>query len=103
MRSCVSWTMCLLLGCSALVPMACYQPRVSDDPGEKTTEPGPAERAAANPGPIPRIWFEDMAGASGVHFRHIDGATDMHYVAETVGAGVAWIDFDQDGYLDLFL
>jgi hypothetical protein len=109
MRSRVSWPTYLLLGCAAVLgPVACNQPRVSDGTGKGATGPGPTANGRHEPAGAavpcrPRIWFEDVAELSGVRFRHIDGATDMHYVAETMGSGVAWIDFDQDGYLDLFL
>jgi hypothetical protein len=50
-----------------------------------------------------RIHFRDLARVAGITFEHIDGRTDMHYVPEIMGGGAAWIDYDQDGYLDLFL
>jgi hypothetical protein len=64
---------------------------------------GPLATKAAPPEPSIRIHFSDLASASGIPFRHIDGRTPMHYLSETVGSGVAWLDYDQDGYLDLFL
>jgi hypothetical protein len=45
-----------------------------------------------------------VTGASGVDFRHFDGRTRMQYVMEqTAGAGVAWLDYDRDGRMDLLL
>jgi hypothetical protein len=49
---------------------------------------------------LPR--FEDVAERAGVTFRHFDPATPRHLMPETMGSGVAWIDFDADGWLDLF-
>jgi hypothetical protein len=50
-----------------------------------------------------RIRFEELAKTAGINFEHNDGRSPMHYLPEVMGGGVAWIDFDQDGYLDLFL
>lgn len=49
---------------------------------------------------LPR--FEDVAARAGVAFRHFDPATPRHLMPETMGSGIAWIDFDADGWLDLF-
>ncbi|MEE8524047.1 MAG: CRTAC1 family protein [Thermoanaerobaculia bacterium] len=44
-----------------------------------------------------------MAEAVGVDFVHDRGGTgDKHY-PETMGSGVAWLDFDGDGWWDLYL
>jgi enediyne biosynthesis protein E4 len=60
--------------------------------------------AQADDAPPPvRILFRDLAKTAGIHFQHFHGTTDMHYVPEIMGGGAAWIDYDQDGYLDLFL
>jgi hypothetical protein len=53
--------------------------------------------------PQTRIHFRDLAKSAGITFQHFDSKTDMHYVPEIMGGGAAWIDYDQDGYLDLFL
>src|SRR5437879_2628117 len=47
-------------------------------------------------------WFEDVTGASGIDFQHFDASTDLDMVPERMGSGVAWIDYDNDGWLDLF-
>jgi hypothetical protein len=58
---------------------------------------------AAEPGPSPGLpWFEEVAGASGIDFRHFDCSTPMNYIQEVLGSGLAWIDYDNDGWPDLF-
>ncbi len=48
-------------------------------------------------------WFENIVESSGVKFRHFDPASEFFHIVETVGSGVAWIDYDGDGLLDLLL
>lgn len=57
-----------------------------------------AQARAAGP-----IRFEDVASVSGVDFRFDDGARGKHDLPEIMGGGVALIDADGDGRLDLFL
>ncbi|MEQ8767032.1 MAG: CRTAC1 family protein [Planctomycetota bacterium] len=47
-------------------------------------------------------WFEDVAAESGLDFRHHNGFTGYRYLPETMGGGVAWLDFDGDGWLDAY-
>jgi enediyne biosynthesis protein E4 len=46
--------------------------------------------------------FTDITAASGVKFRHENGAFGKKYLPETMGAGVAIFDADGDGWQDLF-
>ncbi len=50
-----------------------------------------------------RAKFVDVTAALGVHFQYIASHTPKHYLPETMGAGVALFDYDNDGRLDLFL
>ncbi len=49
------------------------------------------------------IRFEDVSAAAGVSFRHHHGGTERRHLPQTMGAGVAWLDYDQDGRADLYL
>lgn len=49
-----------------------------------------------------QVWFEDATTDSGITFRHFDPATPVHLIQETMGSGLAWIDYDADGWPDLF-
>ncbi len=48
------------------------------------------------------ITFVDRAEQAGIGFRHVSGATEEKYLIETMGGGVALLDYDGDGLLDLF-
>jgi hypothetical protein len=48
-------------------------------------------------------WFENVVDASGITFRHFDPATPMRYIQETLGSGLGWIDYNNDGWPDLFV
>ncbi len=49
------------------------------------------------------VSFADMTAASGIAFRHVNGAFGKKYLPETVGSGCAFLDFDNDGWQDVLL
>ena len=49
------------------------------------------------------VSFVDVTRKSGIRFQHFNGRTDMDYIMETMGSGLGWLDYDQDGLMDLFL
>ena len=48
------------------------------------------------------LHFQDRSGASGIDFRHHASPTPEKHLIETMGGGVALLDFDNDGFLDIF-
>jgi hypothetical protein len=54
------------------------------------------------PAGIP-VRFVDIARAAGIDFQQDATATDEKYYLETMGTGLGWIDYDQDGLMDLYL
>ncbi len=63
--------------------------------------PGPRE-AAAPPPPEPPIFTEEAA-ERGLDFVHFNGMSGELYIAEVMGSGVALVDVDDDGDLDVYL
>ena len=53
------------------------------------------------PIPVPEVRFTDVTDAAGIRFRHVNGAFGKKLLPETMGSGVAVIDFDGDGKPDL--
>jgi enediyne biosynthesis protein E4 len=49
------------------------------------------------------VRLEDVAAAAGITFRHTNGASGGLYLPETIGSGGAFLDYDGDGHLDIFL
>jgi hypothetical protein len=49
------------------------------------------------------IRFADGTAAAGIHFQHNSGAFGKKYLPETMGSGCAFLDYDRDGWLDIFL
>jgi hypothetical protein len=47
--------------------------------------------------------FQDITAKAGIHFVHNNGAFGKKFLPETVGPGVAFIDYDNDGWPDIFL
>src|SRR5260370_1202094 len=49
------------------------------------------------------IQFTDVTQQAGITWRHVNGATDEKFLIETMGGGGAFLDYNQDGRLDIFL
>ena len=50
--------------------------------------------------PLPQ--FVEVGAQAGLQLTNVSGSTDQHYIAESASAGSAFLDYDGDGYLDLF-
>lgn len=46
--------------------------------------------------------FVDVAAEAGIHFKHETGATGRYYSPEFSGAGICVLDYDGDGWMDLY-
>ena len=47
--------------------------------------------------------FRDVAGPVGLDFVHVNGASNEKFFPEIMGPGGLFLDFDNDGWLDVFL
>jgi hypothetical protein len=61
-----------------------------------TTPPAPSDAS------FPAVRFTEVTEQAGLHFRHVNGAIGQKLLPETMGAGVAVLDYDADGRPDLF-
>lgn len=87
---------------------ACGEPE-ADVSGGGTTGPGldrsllVSGSAYADAGPT-RLRFVDVATEAGLTaINHSGRAGVKEFLIEAVGPGAAWLDYDRDGYMDLFI
>jgi enediyne biosynthesis protein E4 len=65
-----------------------------------TVDSSRAQTAAASTGPVPV--FTDDAEAVGLRFRFDAGASKERQIPETMGTGLGLLDYDGDGWLDVY-
>ncbi len=75
--------LCIVAGCSPQDPL-----------------PAPNRQPAVPSSPIR---FSDITRAAGITFKHNNGAFGLKLMPESVGNGAAFIDYDNDGYQDIFI
>src|SRR5882724_10759323 len=52
--------------------------------------------------PAPDVQFTDITQIAKIDFQHESSATSNKYLIETMGGGVALLDYDNDGHLYMF-
>jgi enediyne biosynthesis protein E4 len=60
-------------------------------------------QAPTSPPESSPVTFRDITQKAGIHFVHNNAAFGKKYLPETMGPGVAFIDYDNDGWQDIFL
>ncbi len=89
LKSCLS--LCLLAGCS---------PRHETPPASPymaSSSKSSSQRAS------PQVFhFTDITHQAKLRFKHNNGAFGLRLMPETMGSGAAFIDYDNDGYQDMF-
>ncbi|WP_153558362.1 CRTAC1 family protein [Roseimaritima sediminicola] len=81
------------------------QPAASGNPGLPATAavPSQAPRELIFPEPTEDDWFANVAGTLGIDFAYRDGSQrGFLQLIESVGGGVASLDYDRDGWQDFF-
>jgi hypothetical protein len=104
---------CFLLLIAAAALPGCKQgstpatPQAHSEAASKAVPATGPEKAAAPASDSVRasgpIHFTDVTAQAGIHFRHNNGALGKKYLPETMGSGVCFIDYDNDGYQDILL
>ncbi|HEY0006138.1 MAG TPA: CRTAC1 family protein [Pyrinomonadaceae bacterium] len=78
-------------------------------PAAAGQQPGAQAQASPSPTPVDQarpsgpIEFTDVTAQAGLRFKHNSGAFGKKYLPETLGAGCAFIDYDNDGWQDILL
>jgi hypothetical protein len=94
-----------LLAASGCKQKEVSHPDVASDPKASvatpaSTVPAPASTPERPSGPV---HFSDITAQAGIHFKHNNGAFGQKYLPETMGSGVCFIDYDNDGWQDILL
>jgi hypothetical protein len=85
---------------AAIVIVVARRPRDTTTAATKLEAPTLRAKAAVAPPVAP---FRDVTRDAGIRFIHTNGATGEKLLPETMGAGCAWFDYDNDGDPDLLL
>jgi hypothetical protein len=91
----------LMTACLAVV--AVVHAALLATPSQRSqSAPGFPERLGGVP-PMQLPMFRDVARSVGLDFVHINGASEQRFLPEILGPGGLFLDFDDDGWLDVFL
>jgi len=97
----IRWSAVLLVLIGGGVAATLYLMRAKTVQTETKVTALSAPKTVQSEAPIPTVKFTDVTAAAGIHFTHNTGAYGAKLLPETMGSGVAFLDFDSDGHQDL--
>ncbi len=101
LRWCRWWSMALM----AALATSCVSCRSKPDdaaqaaPASANVGDAGVPRKMEGPGPIQ---LRDVTAQTGISFVHTDGSSGLHYIVEAMSTGLATLDYDNDGLLDIY-
>jgi hypothetical protein len=92
--------------CAVSLLAACSMLSQSPDGSKREVQSGSARAQAAAPKPgdadsSPLAQLVDITSSTGIHFEHLS-SPEQRYIVESMSGGVALIDFDRDGWPDIY-
>jgi hypothetical protein len=96
----------LLITLSAFSPSSLGHQSIFGRPGRKSAEPFPAvnrlgESPSGSPTDAPLPQLADITDSTGIKFDHLS-SPEQKYIVESMSGGVALIDYDRDGWPDIY-
>lgn len=110
----------VLVGCCVLVGCSAHEHPVKSEAGLSVDRPARPEAtkakridrsdvkrrtAHAAHGAVAEVGtfnLNDVTASSQIAFRHTDGGSGRRYIVETVASGLALLDYDGDGFVDIY-
>jgi hypothetical protein len=98
----IRWSVFVLVfvGAAGAIAYGVLQRKPAPQPPSITALSAPAAVSVGDV-PVPTVKFTDITNAAGIRFIHNTGAYGAKLLPETMGAGVAFFDFDNDADADL--
>ncbi len=95
----LSLAVLIAIGIVVVVAILFMNQEKSEDFGTETQDTAPVLIDEGISAPVPL--FEDITEQAGIDFVHVNGAAGERLLPETMGGGVAFLDYDNDGDQDI--
>jgi hypothetical protein len=95
------WSLVVIVGLALAMALGFYLTRPVEKVKPEQVIASVAPEPVAKVEGIPTVRFTDITRDAGIDFVHVNGATGDKFLPETMGGGVAFLDYDGDGDADL--
>ena len=90
---------CLLLGVNGLNGSLLAGQHVPVGPSKGTAKTQTQDQKTSGSGRVPQL--VDITASTGIRFEHL-ASPEQKYIVESMSGGVALLDYDGDGWLDIY-